>query len=179
MLRSEGLGLRDRLMLRARSVRPGRFVRSAIAGMTELTEGLVDSHLSFVEAIRSGRSLTNDTGMHFYVGVTEKESHPLIEGAHEAVIVSIDVGTGAPTSRGAVSAISHFPPFSLVLATPDAGKDLPHRDCTDLLRYGADDTAEDFALELPVVRVVLPDQDGMQVGAPAVAATRTFAPGLV
>lgn len=179
MLRSEGAGRRDRLMLRARSVRPGRFARSAIAGMTGLTEGMVDSHPSFVEAIRSGRSLTNDTGMHFYVGVTEKESRPLIEGAHKAVVVSVDMSSGASTSRGALTAISHFPPFSLVLATPDAGKDLPHWDCTDLLRYGTDDTAEDFALELPVVRLALPDQDGVRVGAPAVAATHTFAPGLV
>ena len=92
--------------------------------------------------------------MRFYVGVTEKEPCPLIEGAHEAVIVSIDVGTAASSSRGTLSAISHFPPFSLVLATPDAGKDLPHPEGTELLRYGADDPAEALPLELPVVRVV-------------------------
>jgi hypothetical protein len=147
--------------------------------MTGLTEGLIDSHPTFVEAIRSGRPLLDDTGMGFYVGVTEKESRPLIEGAHEAVVVSIDIGSGGSTFRGALSAISHFPPFSIVLATPDAGADLPHRNCTELLRYGADDTTEDFAIELPVVRVVLPEPDGMRVGVPAVAATRTFAPGLV
>lgn len=179
MLRSEGSGRRDRLKLRARSVRPGRFARSAIAGMTGLTEGMIDSHPSLVEAIRSGRSLTNDAGMRLYIGVTEKKSRPLIEGAHEAVVVSIDLRTAASKSRRALSAISHFPPFSLVLATPDPGMDLPHRDCTELLRYGADDTAEDFVLELPVVRVVLPEPDGMRVGTPAVAGTTTFARGIV
>ena len=179
MLRSDGLGQRDHLMLRASSVRPGRFARSAIAGMTGLAEGLIHSHATFIDAIRSGRPVLGETRIGFYVGVTEKESRPLIEGAHGAVVASLDMAAGRSTSRATLSAISHFPPFSLVLATPDAAGGLPHRDCTELLRFSADEAVEDFAIEVPVIRVVPPDPDATRVGAPAVASAKTFLAGLV
>ncbi|TDC47089.1 hypothetical protein E1212_25225 [Jiangella ureilytica] len=158
LLDSEAVGTRPVIQVGAREVRPGRFARSALAGMTVLAENLWQTHPEFVESSRTGAPLTVDAGMRFLVGVTPLNERAEISGGHGGVLMSVPMAASADVAEPVMtlSAMVHWPPFSLVLVDARVAPTYPHVDCTSWLEWGVDDIVSPFALELPCVRIVSP-----------------------
>ncbi len=136
-------------------VRPGRFIRSALAGMTALAPKLLDSHPDLVRAVRQGAASSPTDDLRFLVAVAPDGATATVEGAHEALAlkVSFDDGEGSGWKTEAtptISAVIHFAPFSLLLASRQLSASLPHLDCTEWLNLGVDQEAN-VQIVLPVV----------------------------
>lgn len=153
LLQSPWKGQRDRIAGELCGVRPGRFIRAAIAGMTALTPNLIDSHPDLVRVVREGIPSPPPEDIRFLVAIAPDGSRAHIEGSHEALVVRMsldDESKWATTTAPAVSAVIHFPPFSLLLADRQLVSSLPHTDCTEWLQLGVNDLA-DVSVVLPVV----------------------------
>jgi hypothetical protein len=123
--------------------------------MTALTPKLIDSHPDLVWAVRHGVAAPAPEGIRFLAAIAPDGAAAVLEGAHEGLAVKLsrdggrdDEWTAATTPT--ISAVIHFPPFSLLLADRQLVSALPHADCTDWLELGVDDLAE-VSLALPVV----------------------------
>lgn len=57
-------------------------------------------------------------------------------------------------SKQTISAIIHFPPFSLLLVDPTTAHEYPHADCTHWLVFSVDEVVTDFEFALPGVKTV-------------------------
>lgn len=153
LFRSPGKGQRTHIEGKIAGVRPGRFIRSALAGMTALTPSLIDSHPDLVRVVREGIPSSLSEDIRFLVAIAPDGSRVHIEGSHEALVVRISLegeSKGTTTTVPAVSAVVHHPPFSLLLADRQLLSSLPHADCTHWLQFGVDDVT-DVPLVLPVV----------------------------
>jgi len=134
-------------------VRPGRFARAALAGMTALAEGLIDSHPDFVAAIREDQLWAASDGMRLLAAITTDEQ-AIVSGGHQGASVSISLdGSTSPKTVPTLSAVVHLLPFSLVLADASIANNFLHVDCTDWLKYRADDVVHNFDLNLPIVKL--------------------------
>ena len=154
LLNSSEKGQREQIVGRLQDVRPGRFIRSAIAGMTALTHTLIDSHPELVRMIREGVPGKPPEDLRFLAAIVPDGSAAHVEGSHDAVVVRVPLGPengGSFSSRApAISATIHYPPFSLLLADRSIADDLPHADCSEMLELGVDEVAE-VSISLPVV----------------------------
>lgn len=155
LLHSEWKGERTHIEGQLNGVRPGRFIRSALAGMTALVPRLVDTHPDLVGAVRRGIPFTPPEDIRFLMAVVPDKAAAIVEGAHEGVAIQMSYGDGEDSLRTAtsvptISAVVHFPPFSLLLADRQLASSLPHADCTEFLQLGVNDVA-DVSLVLPVV----------------------------
>lgn len=164
LVRSALKGERTHIAGQLTGVRPGRFVRAAIAGMTALTPGLIDTHPEIVRMVREGIAAEPPEDIRFLMGITLGRSGVHIEGSHGAQVVRVirdskRDGWTAGTSP-ALSAVVHFPPFSLLLADRQLVESYPHVDCTEFLKLGVDEEA-DVSITLPVVD--LPTTSGSPV----------------
>jgi len=56
-------------------------------------------------------------------------------------------------SKPTLSALIHFPPFSMLLVDPVTAPEYPHVDCTDWLELGVDEVVADFKFALPGVKL--------------------------
>lgn len=150
-------GERSQIIGNFATARPGRFARAALAGMTALAEGLVITHPELVAAIRGVAPSPDRCDMRFLMGVTPVSERIYVGGGHGGVVVSMSVGgvtgSGEDQSSPTISAISHFPPFSLLFVDHRAATQFPHVDCTSWLDYGVEEAVEDFPLALPAVRL--------------------------
>jgi len=135
-------------------VRPGRFIRAAIAGMTALTPNLIDSHSVLVRAVREGIPIQAPQDMRFLVAIAPDGSSAHVEGSHEAVVVRMsrdsDSGEWATATTPAASAVIHFAPFSLLLADGQLVDSFLHVDCTEWLQLGVDEIAN-VRIAFPIV----------------------------
>lgn len=135
-------------------VRPGRFIRAAIAGMTALTPTLIDSHPTLVSAVREGTPAEPPEDIRLLVAIAPGGSRAHIEGSHDALVVRMaqdkETNEWATATTPAVSAVVHFAPFSLLLADRRLASSFPHADCTEFLQLGVEDVAS-VSLVLPVV----------------------------
>lgn len=148
-------GERTHIEGKLNEVRPGRFIRSALAGMTALTPKLIDSHPDLVGAVRHGVAAPAPEGIRLLAAIAPDGAAAVLEGAHEGLAVKLSRDGGrddewTTTTTPTISAVIHFPPFSLLLADRQLVSALPHADCTDWLELGVDDLA-DVSLVLPVV----------------------------
>ncbi len=154
LLNSSEKGQREQIVGRLQDVRPGRFIRSAIAGMTALTHTLIDSHPELVRMIREGVPGKPPEDLRFLAAIVPDGSAAHVEGSHDAVVVRVPLGPengGSISTRApAISATIHYPPFSLLLADRSIADDLPHADCSEMLELGVDEVAE-VSISLPVV----------------------------
>jgi hypothetical protein len=154
LLNSPEKGQREQIVGRLQDVRPGRFIRSAIAGMTALTPTLIDSHPELVRMVREGVPGKPPEDLRFLAAIVPDGSAAHLEGSHDAVVVRVPLGpeNGRSISAHApaISATIHYPPFSLLLADRSIATDLPHADCTEMLELGVDEVAE-VSISLPVV----------------------------
>lgn len=150
-------GQRSHLAGTFERARPGRFAHAAVAGMTAIAEGLIDSHPEFVEALRAGVPLEPTGSLRLLAGVVSLSESPDSGGGHGGVVIASPL-TGPPSigpvaMRPTISAYIHHFPFSLVLVDDSVAGDFPHRDCTSWLSMGVEEGVEPFRLELPAVRV--------------------------
>ena len=155
LLHSQWKGERTHIEGKLSKVRPGRFIRSALAGMTALTPKLIDSHPDLVGAVRHGVAAPAPEGIRLLAAIAPDGAAAVLEGAHEGLAVKLSRDGGrddewTTTTTPTISAVIHFPPFSLLLADRQLVSALPHADCTDWLELGVDDLA-DVSLVLPVV----------------------------
>lgn len=154
LLRSPWKGQRSEIAGELRDVRPGRFIRAAIAGMTALTPNLIDSHPDLVRMVSQGTPGEPPEDIRFLTAIAPNGSRAHLEGSHEALVVRMSHDSGssewATTTTPAVSAVIHFAPFSLLLADHQLVSSFPHADCTDWLQLGVEDLAN-VSLVLPVV----------------------------
>lgn len=154
LVRSPWKGERTHISGELVDVRPGRFIRAAIAGMTALTPTLIDSHPALVRAVREGTPAQSPEDIRFLAAIAPNGSRAHIEGSHEAVVLRMahdnETSEWATTTTPAVSAVIHFAPFSLVLADRQLVSSFPHADWTELLQLGVEDLAH-VSLVLPVV----------------------------
>lgn len=168
LVRSPRRGERSALTGSFPTARPGRFVRAALAGMTALAEGLVETHPELVATIRTGALLAARHDVRFLVGVTPATERIYVGGGHAGLAVSITLRGPSSTQEDralpAISAISHFPPLSLLLVAGQTASRYPHTDCTSWLEYGVDDVVESFPIALPAVRL---DDGAVIVATPA------------
>ncbi|WP_146206061.1 hypothetical protein [Propionibacterium freudenreichii] len=79
----------------------------------------------------------------------------IVEGAHEGLAVQMSLtqdgsGRRMTATVPTISAVMHFPPFSLLLADRQLVSSLPHVDCTEWLQLGVEDLA-DVQVVFPVV----------------------------
>lgn len=158
LLDSPRAGARPGLAGKMPRARPGRFARAAIAGLTTVAEGLYSTHHGFVEDVVEGRPLTSDPDLRFLVGVTPAVEQTYVGGGHRGVAVTISVKpSGAAEvaeTKPTLSALIHFPPFSLLLVDPVTAPEYPHVDCTAWLELGVDEVVADFEFALPGVKIV-------------------------
>ncbi len=156
LLRSPWKGQRTHIEGELVDVRPGRFIRAAIAGMTALAPNLIDSHPDLVRIVREGIPMQPPDDIRFLVAVAPNESPAHLEGSHDALAVRLsqDIQSGEWTSTAtpAVSAVIHFPPFSLLLADRQVASSFPHADGTEWLQLGVEESAN-VSLVLPVVEL--------------------------
>lgn len=135
LLRSQWKGQRTQIAGELTDVRPGRFIRAAIAGMTALTPKLIDSHPDLVRIVREGIPAQPPEDIRFLAAIAPNRSPAHVEGSHEALVVrmSRDSGSGewATATTPAVSAVIHFAPFSLLLADRQLVDSFPHVDCSE------------------------------------------------
>jgi len=155
LLHSQWKGERTQIEGKLSDVRPGRFIRSALAGMTALAPRLIDTHPDLVDAVLQGSPLAPPEDIRFLMAIAPDRTAAIVEGAHEGVVVQMPHGDaeGSLSKRMAIptlSAVVHFPPFSLLLSDRQLVDSLPHTDCTDFLQLGVDEVA-DVSLVLPVV----------------------------
>lgn len=153
LLHSPWKGQRDSISGELRGVRPGRFIRSAVAGMTALAPNLIDSHPDVVRVVREGIPSSPPGDIRFLAAIAPNGSRAHIEGSHEGLVLGMsldDESRWAMTTQPTVSAVIHFPPFSLLLADRQLVDSLPHADCTGWFQLGVDDLAN-VSLDLPVV----------------------------
>lgn len=154
LLHSQWKGQRTHIAGEMTDVRPGRFIRAAIAGMTALTPKLIDSHADLVRVVREGIPAQPPEGMRFLAAIAPNRSSAHVEGSHEALVVRMsqdsDSGEGATATTPAASAVIHFAPFSLLLADRQLVDSFPHVDCTEWLQLGVDDIAN-VRIALPIV----------------------------
>lgn len=152
LLHSQWKGERTYIEGKLSEVRPGRFIRSALAGMTALVPRLIDTHPDLVGAVRQGIPIAPPEDIRFLMAIAPDKTAAIVEGAHEGVAIQVSSGDGGGSSRPipTISAVVHFPPLSLLLADQQLVSSLPHVDCTDFLQFGVDEVA-DVSLVLPVV----------------------------
>lgn len=155
LVNSPWKGERTQIQGTLSGVRPGRFIRSALAGMTALAPKLLDSHPDLVQAVRQGTPSSPPDDLRFLVAVAPDGAAATVEGAHEALAVKMsfgdDDGSGWKTETApTISTVIHFAPFSLLLADRQLAASLPHLDCTEWLELGVDQEA-DVQIVLPVV----------------------------
>lgn len=154
LLNSPAKGQREEIVGELQGVRPGRFIRASIAGMTALTPTLIDSHPELVRMVRDGAPRKPPEDLRFLAAIVPDGSQAHVEGSHDAVVVRLSLesenGEASNTNTPAISATIHHPPFSLLLADCSIVAGLPHADCTEMLEYGVDDVA-DVSVSLPVV----------------------------
>lgn len=154
LVRSPLKGERTHITGQLTGLRPGRFIRAAMAGMTALTPRLIDTHPEIVRIVREGIAADPPEDIRFLMGITPSQTRVHIEGSHGAQVVSMirdserDGWTAGTTP--ALSAVLHFPPFSLLLADRQLVDSYPHVDCTEFLKLGVDEVADVF-ITLPVV----------------------------
>jgi len=146
--------------------RPGRFIRAALAGMTAVAEGLVDSHPELVESLRTGRPGVPTGALRFIAAVTPPEERSYVGGVHGGLQVAIPLAHDAVPvvaeyrSDPLPSAVIHHPPLSLLLVDEVVADRFPHMDCTQWLTMGIEESVHDFRLTLPAVRLTAPDLAG-------------------
>lgn len=154
LVRSPLKGQRAQIEGELDDVRPGRFIRAALAGMTALTPRLIDSHPDLVRTVREGVSALPSEDIRFLVAIAPNGNRAHVEGSHDALAIHVarDVESGewAAKTRPAISAVIHFAPFSLLLADRSLVDAFPHVDCTDWLQCGVDDVAK-VSFAFPVV----------------------------
>lgn len=154
LLHSQWKGQRTHITGELTDVRPGRFIRAAIAGMTALTPNLIDSHADLVRIVREGIPAQPPEGMRFLAAIAPDRSPAHVEGSHEALVVRMsqdsDSGEWATATTPAASAVIHLAPFSLLLAERQLVDSFPHVDCTEWLQLGVDDIAN-VRIALPIV----------------------------
>lgn len=154
LLHSQWKGQRTHITGELTDVRPGRFIRSAIAGMTALAPNLIDSHPDLVRIVREGTPSRPAGDIRFLAAIARNKSPAHIEGSHDALVLHMsrnsEGGERATTTTPAASVVIHFPPFSLLLADRRLVGTFPHADCTEFLELGVDDSA-DVSVSLPVV----------------------------
>ncbi|WP_336992465.1 hypothetical protein [Leucobacter sp. VD1] len=146
---SEWKGEREHVAGTLPEVRPGRFIRAALAGMTALAPNLIDTHPELIRAVREGTPTALPQDLRFLMGVAPESARPHVEGCHggTALVLSSE---GEMVARPTLSAVIHFPPFSLLLADQSLLEELPHADCTDFLQCPVEEIA-DVQLVLPSV----------------------------
>lgn len=154
LVRSPWKGQRTHLTGELVGVRPGRFIRAAIAGMTALTPNLIDSHPDLVRMVRNGTPGQAPSDIRFLAAIAPNGSRAHLEGNHGGVVVRLTQNSEndgwATTTTPSVSTVVHFAPFSLLLADRQLVDLFPHADCTEWLQLGVDELA-DVSLVLPVV----------------------------
>ena len=156
LLQSPQQGQRTHIEGELIGVRPGRFIRAAIAGMTALAPNLIDSHPDLVRIVREGIPIQPPDDIRFLLAVAPNESPAHVEGSHDALVVrmSQDAQSGewTSTTTPAVSAVIHFPPFSFLLADRQVASSFPHANGTEWLQLGVEESAN-VSLVLPVVEL--------------------------
>jgi hypothetical protein len=154
LVRSPRKGERTHINGQLTGVRPGRFIRAALAGMTALTPRLIDTHPVTVRIVREGIAADPPEPIRFLMGITPSQTRAHIEGSHGAQVVSMTRGSKrdgwTAGTTPALSAVLHFPPFSLLLADRQLVDSYPHVNCTEFLKLDVDEVA-DVALTLPIV----------------------------
>lgn len=140
LLHSQWKGERTHIEGKLNEVRPGRFIRSALAGMTALTPKLIDSHPDLVGAVRHGVAAPAPEGIRLLAAIAPDGAAAVLEGAHEGLALKLSRDGGrddewTTTTTPTISAVIHFPPFSLLLADRQLVSALPHADCTDWLEH--------------------------------------------
>lgn len=161
LVTSEDRGERTHIVGELIDVRPGRFIRAAIAGMTVLAPNLIDSDPALVRIVREGIPASPPGDLRFLAAIAPDKSHVLLEGSHGASALHVPRGYGRGYGRIAttptVSAVVHFPPFSLLLADRQLAGTFPHVDCTEMLEFGVDESAA-MSVSLPMVDLhAMPD----------------------
>lgn len=155
LLNSQWKGQRTQVEGTLSEVRPGRFIRSALAGMTALAPKLIDSHPGLIRAVREGVPSPPPEDIRFLMAVAPDGAAAIVEGAHEGLAVQMSLtqdgsGRRMTATVPTISAVMHFPPFSLLLADRQLVRSLPHVDCTEWLQLGVEDLA-DVQVVFPVV----------------------------
>ena len=166
---SPNAGCRTHLAGTFAVARPGRFVRAALAGMTAVAEGLVETHPDFVAAVRMGNPWQPTADLRLLIAATGQLS--AVSGGHRGVAATVVLAgpATAPESNPTISAVVHFAPFSLVLVDGSIANQFVHVDCTDWLSLGLEKAYADFRLSLPVVELSGRD--------PMLSSARAFVPG--
>lgn len=150
LVQSEWKGQRTEVSGKLRNVRPGRFIRAALAGMTALASNLIDTHPALVRTVREGVADVMPPDLRFLVGIAPDRTTAHIEGAHGGIVAS--VSAGRELSWPTLSAVIHFPPFSLLLADEALTGDLPHADASQWLEFDVNEiVAEIEFVAIPVV----------------------------
>lgn len=161
---SPSKGQRTHITGELTGVRPGRFIRAAISGMTALAPNLITSRPDLIRLVREGTAVEPPEDIRFLVGVAPNGSQIHVEGSHEALVVRMshdsENGEWTAATAPAISAVIHFAPFSLILADRQLVDSFPHVDCTEWLQLGVDDLAN-VSVALPVVD--LPETPGLPV----------------
>jgi hypothetical protein len=154
---SPHVGRRRSLVGSFPKARPGRFARAAIAGMTALAEGMVDSHPELIAAVRTGTPWEPTDDMRFLAGVTPRIERVYAGGGHRGVAVTVPLdsatATGSLIAKPTISAVVHHGPFSLLLVDKEIAPEFPHVDCTDWLAKAVEDEVLNFHLNLPAVKL--------------------------
>lgn len=151
---SQWKGERTQIVGELNGVRPGRFIRAAIAGMTALTPNLIDSHPELVRMVRDGTPGEAPSGIRFLAAIAPNGSRAHLEGNHGGVLVHLARnnvgGEWDETTAPSLSSVIHFAPFSLLLADRQLVDSYPHVDCTEWLQLGVEELAN-VSLVLPVI----------------------------
>lgn len=147
-------GRRTHIAGELNGVRPGRFIRAAISGMTALAPNLITSRPDLVSKVREGTAAKPPDDIRFLMGIAPNGSQIHLEGSHEAQGIRMshenENGKWSTVTLPAISAVIHFAPFSLLLVDHQLVNSFPHADCTEWLQLGVDDLA-DVSIVLPVV----------------------------
>lgn len=154
LVRSEEKGERTHITGELTDVRPGRFIRAAIAGMTVLAPNLIDSDPALVRIVREGIPASPPGDLRFLAAIAPNGTRAHVEGSHGALALHMSQEGGSGdrriTTTPTVSAVIHFPPFSLLLADRQLVGMFPHADCTEMLELGVDESAG-MSVSLPIV----------------------------
>lgn len=152
ILKSPLRGTRSHIEGLLSRVRPGRFARSAFAGLIGWADGLSDSDPDLVASVRTGDSLTTDPEHRLLLGIVPATDAVAVHAGHLGVAVSTSTDGPLPVASVAI----HFPPFSFVIAPASAVPRYPHVDITDWFHYSAEEKAHDLPIAIPAVGLRTP-----------------------
>jgi hypothetical protein len=148
LLHSDLKGTRTAVGGQLSNLRPGRFIRSAVAGMVGWAGDLTEDEPAVAAAVLHGPPSRLDLRHRVLLGVTPVAEVVAVHAGHRGIAVS-----ASGDSLDVASVAIHFPPFSFVIASESAAMTYPHADITDWLALSTDEVVDHLPVGLPAIRL--------------------------